>query len=292
MSMNKITEEAMSFFSAEIILKNLGLSFTLLILLLVIRGIVLKSLTGFKNMPMSDRRGWIVSIKTLFLFVFLIGLMVIWAKELETFAVSLVAVAAAFVIAFKETIMNLSGYFSRMSTKPFSIGDRIEVNGIRGDVVDQNLFFTHLLEIGPNQATHQYTGRSVYVPNALYLNHNIINESFIEDFTLHVFSVPLLIDANLGAHYENMLGSAQKVCQNVSNKVQSAFDAFGKKQAIEAPNVSPRVHIRYLDKDTVELVVRIPARLDHKGRMEQEIIREFNQKYIPARQAELSATTN
>lgn len=232
-----------------------------------------------KKIPINDRRQWIVTIKTFLLFFLLIGLIVIWAQELRTFAVSLVAVAAAFVIAFKEMIMNISGYFSRVSAKPFSIGDRIEVNGLRGDVFDQNLFFTKILEIGPGQMTNQYTGRSINLPNSLFLSHSIINESFTQGYTLHVFTIPVLLDGDLLILQKQLLQICESVCESYKNDAKFVFEHFGQSQAIEIPSVDARVHIRFVTNDQAEFIVRVPAKTAFKGRIEQEILKNFSHVY-------------
>ncbi len=259
--------------------RHVVISIGLFILVSFFRIYLIRQISSSKKIPLNDRRQWIVTVKTILLFVLLVGLIIVWAEELRTFAVSLVAVAAAFVIAFKEVIMNISGYFSRVSAKPFSIGDRIEVNGIRGDVIDQNLFFTRILEIGPGQMTNQYTGRSINLPNSLYLTHSIINESFTHDYTLHVFVVPVILDEDLLSLQRQMLDICNSICDIYQVDAKTAFDNFGQSQAIETPSVEPRVHIRYTSKDEAELVVRVPAKTSYKGRIEQEILKNFSHIY-------------
>jgi small-conductance mechanosensitive channel len=75
-------------------------------------------------------------------------LVVIWAHELQAFAVSLVALAAALVLATKELILCWSGAALRVGGKVYSVGDRIQIAGYRGVVLDHDIFATKLLEIG------------------------------------------------------------------------------------------------------------------------------------------------
>lgn len=244
------------------------------------RVLLIRSINKTKSIPLMHRRQWIVKAKTILLFMLIFGVLVIWAAELQTVAISLVAIAAAIVIAFKEIIMNVSGYFARASAKPFAIGDRIEVDGIRGDVIDQNLFFTKVLEIGPGQITNQYTGRSVNIPNSTFLSKNIINESFTNTYTLHVFIVPIKLTKHFKQLQEDLLSICQEVCSSYIEEARTAFESFGESQGLEAPSVDPRVHLRFLDKETVEFIVRIPAQTSRKGRIEQEIIKDFSEKFL------------
>jgi small-conductance mechanosensitive channel len=56
-----------------------------------------------------------------------------------------------------------------MVTKAYAFGDRIENAGIRGNAVDHNALTTTILEIGPGQTSHQYTGRTMVIPNSFFL---------------------------------------------------------------------------------------------------------------------------
>ena len=67
----------------------------------------------------------------------------------------------AIVLATKEIIMCLSGAIYRASSGTFKVGDRVEIGAFRGDVIDQTLLATTILEIGPGQAIHQHSGRTV-----------------------------------------------------------------------------------------------------------------------------------
>lgn len=267
------------FFTNKELLKNSLSSGFVFLVVFGTRFFILKSLTRSSRLSNEIRRQWIVHTRTLSFLVFLLGLLVIWASELQNFAVSLVAVAAAIVIAFKEMIMNVSGYIARVSAQPFGIGDRIEVGGIRGDVIDQNLFFTKIFEIGPGHATNQYTGRSVNIPNSTFLSQSIINESFTPQFTLHVFSVPIRVVPEIEELKDHLLQIANKHCAEFLAPAAKTFTKYGQKNGLETPSVEPRVHLHFLDKDTVKFIVRIPSPTSRKGKVEQEIINGFAKKY-------------
>ena len=255
--------------------KNLTSSAILFLALFILRLIIKQSITRSTTIPTEHRLQWLVKSRTLAYFIFIVGLLVIWASELQTFAVSLMAVAVALVIAFKELIMNISGYFARASAQPFALGDRVEIDGMRGDVVDFNLFFTRILEIGPGHLTNQYTGRAINIPNSLFLNKHIINESFTEHFTLHVFTIPIYVNENVHLIRTILLESAQFICKPYLADAKKTFDKFGQRQGLEPPSVDPRVHVHFYDTNRVELIVRIPAPIAKKGRVEQDIISRF-----------------
>ena len=71
-------------------------------------------------------------LKTGLLLLLLFGAIAIWAQELRTLALSFVAIAAAIVVATKELLMCLSGTLLRSSSRNVSLGDRVEIAGVRG----------------------------------------------------------------------------------------------------------------------------------------------------------------
>ena len=111
------------------------------------------------------RRRWSANVRNLLLILALIGLMLIWAPQLRTFALSLTAVAVAIAIATKELILCFSGSFMRASSRSFTVGDWIEIAGTRGEVVDHNIFVTIVHEFEPG--TYNYTGRTAVLPNSV-----------------------------------------------------------------------------------------------------------------------------
>jgi hypothetical protein len=66
-------------------------------------------------------------VRNLSIAIVLFGLLSIWAEELRTLAVSLIAFAVAAVIATKELILCASGPLVRAAGDADGIGDRIEI---------------------------------------------------------------------------------------------------------------------------------------------------------------------
>jgi small-conductance mechanosensitive channel len=71
----------------------------------------------------------------------------IWIQRLGDLSVALGILAAGLAFALQEVIGSVAGWTTIITGKPFSIGDRIETGGIRGDVVDIGVLRTTLMEI-------------------------------------------------------------------------------------------------------------------------------------------------
>ncbi|GAB4222636.1 MAG: mechanosensitive ion channel [Acidobacteriota bacterium] len=89
----------------------------------------------------------------------------IWFRGFEDLSTFLGLLSAGLAIALQDPIVNLVGWMFLVVRQPFRVGDRIEIGGLRGDVIDIRLFQFSVLEIGNWVDADQSTGRVVHVPN-------------------------------------------------------------------------------------------------------------------------------
>ncbi len=224
------------------------------------------------------RRRWIVQSRNALILLFLLGLILIWGEELRTLALSLVALAVALVIATKELILCISGSILKSGAGSFNIGDRIQIKDFRGDVIDQNLLATTILEVGPGKLTHQRTGRMAVIPNALFLSEPVTNESFTENFVIHVFTVPFKREDDWKSAQNVFLKSAQKHCKPYLEEVRKYMRKVSEQRGLDVPSVDPRVRISVPVAGEVHLIIRIPAKTAERSYIEQSILSEVLEK--------------
>jgi small-conductance mechanosensitive channel len=151
-------------------------------------------------------------------------------------------------------------------------------------VIDYTLLTTTLMEVGPGQQTHQYTGRAVVVPNSVFLSHPVVNESFTDDYVLHHFVVALPRTADWKAAEKALLDAAWSECRDYIEIARSFLDQQAQRRSLEPISVDPRVHLRLEDPTRIELVARIAVPARRKGRIEQGILRRFLEATSPAEQ--------
>lgn len=224
------------------------------------------------SLSIDQQRRVLNNSKGLLLFVTLLSALIIWHSQIYSLIISLAALGAALVIATKELLLCLGGSFFRTSTRSFQIGDRIEINEIRGDVIDVGLFATQILEVGPGDLTHQYTGRAVNIPNSLFLSHKVINETYSDEYVLHIFKIPVKIDSDWERHQQILLELSRLECNQFIVDAQRHFNEIARKKRVESPIIEPRVTLKILTPETVTLVVRVTVPVRSRGRIEQNIL--------------------
>ncbi|HAV64967.1 MAG TPA: mechanosensitive ion channel protein MscS, partial [Verrucomicrobiales bacterium] len=206
-------------------------------------------------------------------------------SEIRNVALSLVAIAVAIVIATKELILCFSGAIFRAGTNAYGVGDCVEISGLRGDVIDQNLFGTTILELGPTQGSRQYTGRAVILPNSLLLSHPLVTETYMGDYVVHFITIPMSVHDDWQKAEEILMKVAEAECEPFIEEARKHMASLEKKHWIDPPSVNPRVSIFCHDAQTLRLVLRIPTPARRKGRLEQSIIRRFLREFVYVRPA-------
>ena len=269
--------EGLSLLKENVLVNKLVASFLVFMLVIGIRGIIVRKLSESEELEPTLRRRWVVIIRNTALMTFIVFLIIIWLDQIRTLAASLIVIAAAIVVATKEFILNIIGYLYRSSAKFISVGDRIQIGEIRGDVIDQTLTGITLMEIGPGTKTHQYTGLTVFIPNASFLSQPVKNETHMwgGDYVFHIINIPIKVDANWQDAEKCLLKSANEVCSPFIDQAKKNMLRLAHKYSLEAPSVEPRIHIQITDPEKASLVLRVPVPSRHRGRLEQDISRKY-----------------
>ncbi len=232
-----------------------------------------------KNWTSQQRLRWIGSIRTIFFIILLMSIIYIWGETIQGFAVSVFAIAFALVFSVKELFMCLNGSLVRFRGHLYDIGDRIEINGMRGDVIDTTLLSTTINEVGKGAANHQFTGRRLSFSNSLLLKAPVFNESFLENYYMNNMIIPLKVSDDWKGAKALLLQIAQEECAPYIEQARRRIQQIERSKSLELPSVEPRVTIRMLEHNSLHLYLRFPSPVHLKGRLEQVVLTRFLDKF-------------
>jgi len=97
--------------------------------------------------------------------------------DLTLLATTLGLVSAAVVISLQDMCAAFFGWFAIMLGRKFTIGDRLEIDGVRGDVLDIQILRTTLVEVNNWLGVDQPTGRVLFIPNNFIFKTKVFNFS-------------------------------------------------------------------------------------------------------------------
>ena len=131
----------------------------------------------------------------------LVALAVVWRPFAGRIGVVLGFATAGLAFAMQEVIGAFAGWVSILTGRQFRVGDRIQMGGIRGDVIDLSPLRTRLLEIGAGSQEdwicgRQYTGRVVSVSNKAIFSEPVFNSTAAFEYLWEELTVPVPYDAD------------------------------------------------------------------------------------------------
>ena len=165
----------------------------------------------------------------------------IWFQGFQSVATFFGIFAAGIAIALQDLIINIAGWLFIMWRRPFDVGDRIEVAGNAGDVIDKRIFVFILMEIGKWVDAEQSTGRIVHVPNGVVFRNSLANYS--RGFTYIWNEIPILVtfESNWEKAKETLLKIANRHGEHLSKEAEKRIKNAAKKYMIFYNKLTPIV---------------------------------------------------
>ena len=161
-------------FAAEAMAGRVVLTLVFVGFLIVLRWLVMRAVRSRveNSSTLFRTKKWLAYAVTL---VGILGLARIWFGGTGGVTTYLGILSAGIAIALANVLENLAGWMFIVTRRPFRVGDRIEIEGRSGDVVDIRAFRFSMLEIGNWVDADQSTGRLVHVPNGKVFSQQVSN---------------------------------------------------------------------------------------------------------------------
>ncbi len=150
-----------------------------------------------------------------FIIVILIGLVFYLGGDITGLGVWAGLMSAALGWALQKPITGIAGWIMVIVKKPFQLGDRIEISGVKGDVSEISLTHIYLKEVGGTIATEENSGRTIMIPNSKLFEQDIVNYTMNNEFILDQVIITIT--------YESDLDKAIKICKNAADKATEGF---------------------------------------------------------------------
>ncbi|MGB5812819.1 MAG: mechanosensitive ion channel family protein [Polyangiales bacterium] len=165
-------------------------SLLVVLIFLLLRSVVLRVIR--RNVTdLAQRYRWSRGFNTVTGVLIIVFLVPTWFSGLQSLATFAGILGAGLAVALHDTVANVAGFLFIVFRRPFEVGDRIEIDGTAGDVIDVRLFQFSLLEIGNWVDADQSTGRIMHVPNGKVLRER--TASFTRGFEYIWHEIPVLI---------------------------------------------------------------------------------------------------
>lgn len=202
----------------------------------------------------------------------------IYSDRLGGFTVAFGVAGAGIAFALQEVIVSIAGWFTIAFSRFYKTGDRIQLGGIRGDVLDIGILRTALMEIGDWVKGDLYNGKVVRVANSFVFKEPVYNYSGDFPFLWDEIVIPVKYGSDFSAARDLISNAAQDLLGDYASQAQVAWDGLVNKYSIENAQVEPLVTIQ-ADENwvsfTLRYVVEYRLRRTTKDKLFQRILSDI-----------------
>src|SRR4051812_14045720 len=224
-----------------------------------------------------------------------VGLLMIWFDDPRRLTSALALAAAGVAVALQRVITAFAGYVIILRGNIFTVGDRIVMDGIRGDVIALGFMQTTVMEMGQSASEkaeppavwvggRQYTGRLVRITNDKIFDSPVYNYTREFPYVWEEIKVPI--------HHTGQRAEAERILLEVAHKhtdeiVSEATPNLAKlRQTYFLPDhIETEPHLYYrLTDNWVEMSLRFlshePGVRDLKDKIFRDILDGFERNHI------------
>lgn len=213
-------------------------------------------------------------------FASLLLLVVIFRTRLAGLALFISVAGAGVAIALQEVILSVAGWLAISFGGFYNVGDRVELGGNKGDVIDISVLRTTLMEIGEWVDSDLYTGRIVRIANSFVFRAPVYNFSGDFPYLWDEIKVPVKFGSNLRQAREILERIVEEVTGEFTAHARDDWETMVRKYRIENAAIHPMVTLVANDNwidFTIRYVVDYKRRRVIKDRLFTLILDAFAQ---------------
>ncbi|HVN27359.1 MAG TPA: mechanosensitive ion channel family protein [Candidatus Binataceae bacterium] len=182
-----------------------------------------------------------------------------FASEIGALATVMGFAAAGIAVALQNVILSLAGYFFLIGKFGIKVGDRVQVSGVTGDVVDIGLVKLSLMELS-SANDHQPTGRVVVFSNAVVFqpSGNFFKQIPDTNFVWNEVALTLAPDCDYRLAEKRLLEAVEEVFARYRENIQRQYIAAEQSLNLAIDALKPQARLQ-LTRDGLMITLRYPA---------------------------------
>lgn len=246
------------------------LLFTLVLVVVVVllRRLALRAFRRVLGGEVADpRRFWArQALQVVVAVVLVLGVVSIWITPTTNVSTGIGLISAGLAFALQQVILSFAAYVVILRGDVFTIGDRVEMGGVRGDVVRLGFLKTTVMEMGQPPAvsgtdpavwihSRQYTGRIVTVTNGVIFDEPVYNYTRDWPYIWEEIVLPIAYTDDRARVEEVLLAAARDHDVVDGAEVAASLAMMRSRYAMADASTEPAVYWRITD-NWLELSLR------------------------------------
>lgn len=221
----------------------------------------------------------------------LVGLCSVWFDNPARLTTAFGLVTAGLAFALQRVITAFAAYIVILRGSTFSVGDRIVMGGVRGDVIELGFIQTTIMEMGQPPSVQsadpamwvqarQYTGRIVTLTNDKLFDMPVYNYTREFPFLWEEIMIPIPYQTDLKKAERILLDAVTRNTVKIAEIGEESLVELERRYIIKRSDLGPRAFIRLTD-NWIEITARFIVR-DHgirelKDAISREVLNALNE---------------
>lgn len=221
----------------------------------------------------TDKRSQINMVNNIFTILMIIAIFNIWSDEIQKFAFSIAAFIVAIVLATREFIQCFIGFLYIISSRPFRIGDWVQVGNYCGEVHSTDWAKLTLLEVDKDD--YQYTGKTLYLPNSQLITSVIKNLNFLKRYAMHHFTIVRDDSVNPFDFIDILYDNARLYCGDFNDVAIRYNQLIESRLDINISGPEPHIQVATSDIGDTQVFFTIFCPTEKAMEIEQKLTSDF-----------------
>ncbi len=206
---------------------------------------------------------------------------VVFSDKLGGLTVALGVAGAGIAFALQEVIASFAGWLAIMFGDFYKSGDRVQLGGIKGDVMDIGVLRTTIMETGQWVDGDLYNGRIVLIANNYVFKEPVFNYSGDFPFLWDEIKIPVQYGSDYDKATELLLEIGKKVAGDLTEQSRERWHNMQNKFRLEDAQTDSMVSLVANDnwvEFTLRYVVGYKKRRATKTELFTQILKAFEAK--------------
>ncbi len=212
------------------------------------------------------------AISVLYIAVFVIILITIWVENPQDITVAYGLAGAGIAIALQDLFKNIAGGVVLFLSGIYRVGDRIEVNGKAGDVMDIGILYTTILEIKDWVSGDQATGRLITIPNGQVLSNSVNNYTKDHNFIWDEIQIPIAYSNDWKLAHDSILNIVKEETKETVEQANKEIAGLEEKYYLDKRTAEPAIYLTSTD-NWISFNIRYPTEVRKRRFLRDKITR-------------------
>ncbi|MDC1211850.1 mechanosensitive ion channel family protein [bacterium] len=203
----------------------------------------------------------------------------VYSDKLGNIGVALGVAGAGVAFALQEVIVSLAGWLNIMIVGTVSVGQRVKIADVTGDIIDIGILSTTIMETGDWVRGDLYNGRIVTLSNSFIFKEKVHNYSAEYPFLWDEIQVPMRTESDYKQAKEVFIKVLEEICGDYADQSRQEWASMANRYRIEDAQVQPMVTLEINENwilFTLRYIVDFKKRRSTKDEIFNRILEELN----------------